>query len=78
MIENRKTYFIVQWKNKFALRYFSLDKAGWFCKICLEYYDFGDHFRKTLPRKHQPHLFFTDHIKSSKNVGILKGKQEIK
>lgn len=68
------------WEMQFPWVYYSPSKLGWFCNNCEECSDTGDQYWKTNSRKYDehPHLFFTEHIESSKHIQSFKNNQEVK
>lgn len=68
------------WEMQFFWVYYSSSKVGWFCNNCEECSDTGDQYWKTIPRKYDEHLhlFFTEHIESSKYIQSFKNNQEVK
>ena len=58
------------WEMQFPWVYYSSSKVGWFCNNCEQCSDTEDQYWKTKPRKYDehPHLLFTEHIESSKDI----------
>ena len=47
--------FTLKWEKAYPWAYYNTRKSGWFCKTYEEYSNTGDHFWKTIPKRHDAH-----------------------